>query len=52
MDTRTIPPEKQEDETMLEAIRKALDEGEASGVFEGDAFESVCEKMGWSPECL
>ena len=33
-------------ETKLAALRAAIDEGDASGVFEGDAFDSVIAELG------
>ena len=40
---------KLEEEHMAKtlALRQALDEGLASGVYEGDAFESVARELGW-----
>jgi putative addiction module CopG family antidote len=34
-------------EEKISALRVAIEEGEASGVFEGDAFASVRREMGW-----
>jgi antitoxin ParD1/3/4 len=41
---------EQENQAKLIALRQALDEGEASGIFEGDAFASVRREMGWETE--
>ncbi len=41
---------KQEDDEKLAALRAAINEGYTSGIFEGDAFESVRIEMGWEPE--
>lgn len=38
---------EEEDAEKLSALRAAIDEGEASGIFEGDAFASVRREMGW-----
>ena len=38
--------EEREYETKLAALENALDEGEQSGVFPGDAFASVREELG------
>ena len=43
---RRMEREEQEHETKLAALRAAIDEGDASGVFEGDAFEYVLERVG------
>jgi antitoxin ParD1/3/4 len=41
---------RREDQLKLKALIAAIDEGEASGVFEGDPFESVRQEMGWTSE--
>jgi putative addiction module CopG family antidote len=38
---------EQEDEEKLTALKAAIDEGFSSGIFEGDAFASVRQEMGW-----
>jgi antitoxin ParD1/3/4 len=38
---RALEREEQEYEAKLEALRAAIDEGDASGIFEGDPFEYV-----------
>jgi antitoxin ParD1/3/4 len=38
---RALEREEQEYEAKLEALRAAIDEGEASGIFEGDPIEHV-----------
>jgi putative addiction module CopG family antidote len=40
---------KLEDEK-LAALRAAIHEGYESGIFDGDAFESVYTELGWEPE--
>jgi putative addiction module CopG family antidote len=47
---RALERERLEDEMKMQALEEALAEGEASGVFEGDAFESVRREMGWTAE--
>jgi antitoxin ParD1/3/4 len=42
---RTLEREEREYEAKLAALRSALQEGDASGVFEGDAFASVREEL-------
>ena len=46
---RTLERDEREDETKLAALRQALDEGIASGLFEGDAFASVRKQFGLPP---
>ena len=41
---RSLEREEQEHELKLAALRVAIDEGDASGVFEGDPFEYVRAK--------
>ncbi len=41
---------EEEEDAKLTALRGAVDEGEASGIFEGDAFVSVRREMGWESE--
>jgi len=41
---RTLEREEQEYKAKLEALRAAIDEGMASGIFEGDPFEYVRER--------
>ncbi len=36
-------------EAKLEALRKAIDEGFASGIAEGDVFAQIREKLGLKP---
>jgi Arc/MetJ-type ribon-helix-helix transcriptional regulator len=36
--------------TRLQQIHRAVDEGETSGIFDGDAFASVRRELGWEPE--
>jgi antitoxin ParD1/3/4 len=38
---RTLEREEREYELKLAALRAAIDEGDASGIFEGDPFEHV-----------
>ena len=38
---RALEREEREYEAKLEALRAAIDEGDASGIFEGDPFEYV-----------
>lgn len=40
---RTLEREEQLYEAKLEALRAAIDEGDASGIAEGDAFQQVRE---------
>ncbi|MBI2150791.1 MAG: type II toxin-antitoxin system ParD family antitoxin [Acidobacteria bacterium] len=42
---RTLEREEQEYEAKLAALRAAIDEGDASGVAEGDAFTRVRETL-------
>jgi antitoxin ParD1/3/4 len=42
---RVLEREEREYEAKLAALRAALQEGDASGVFEGDAFASVREEL-------
>jgi antitoxin ParD1/3/4 len=42
---RSMEREEQVYEQKLAALRKAIDEGDASGVFEGDPFEYVRERI-------
>ena len=37
--------EEQEEEAKLVALRKAIDEGDASGIVEGDVFKQVREAL-------
>ena len=37
--------EKQEHETTLAALRRAIDEGDASGIADGDVFARIREKL-------
>ena len=41
---------EEEEDAKLTLLRVAVDEGEASGIFEGDAFVSVRREMGWESE--
>jgi antitoxin ParD1/3/4 len=43
---RTLEREEREYEAKLAALRAAIDEGDASGVFEGDAVASVRRELG------
>ena len=46
MPTRKVNPnEDQQDEAKLTALRAAIDEGDASGVAEGDVFARVRESL-------
>jgi putative addiction module CopG family antidote len=45
---RVLEREKRESEAKMKALMEAIEEGEASGIFEGDAFESVKREMGWT----
>jgi putative addiction module CopG family antidote len=47
---RALEREKRENEAKMKALIDSIEEGEASGVFEGDAFESVRQEMGWTVE--
>lgn len=40
---RTLEREEQEHEAKLAALRAAIDEGEASGIAEGNVFGRVCK---------
>ena len=42
---RTLEREEQQFEAKLAALRTAIDEGDASGVAEGDSFERVRQKL-------
>jgi antitoxin ParD1/3/4 len=42
---RTLEREEQQYEAKLAALRKAIDEGDASGVAEGNVFARVREKL-------
>jgi antitoxin ParD1/3/4 len=42
---RTLEREEQQYEAKLAALRRAIDEGDASGVAEGDVFARVREKL-------
>jgi antitoxin ParD1/3/4 len=42
---RTLEREEQEFELKLAALRTAIDEGDASGVAEGDSFARVRQKL-------
>ena len=42
---RTLEREERLFETKLEALRSAIDEGDASGIAEGDAFAQVREAL-------
>ena len=42
---RTLQREEQQYETKLAALRAAIDEGDASGVSDGDPFERVREAL-------
>ncbi len=42
---RTLEREEQEYEAKLEALRAAVDEGDASGIAEGDSFARVREAL-------
>lgn len=43
---RSLERDEQEYEAKLAALRAAIDEGFASGVFEGNPFESVRKELG------
>lgn len=43
---RSLERDEQEHEAKIAALREAIDEGAASGVFEGDPFESVRKEVG------
>jgi putative addiction module CopG family antidote len=47
---RVLEREKREDEAKMKTLIAEIQEGEDSGVFEGDAFESVRRQMGWTAE--
>ena len=42
---RTLEREEQRYEAKLAALRNAIDEGDASGIVEGNVFERVREKL-------
>src|SRR5271170_4655513 len=42
---RTLERENQQYETKLAVLRASIDEGDASGIAEGNAFERVREKL-------
>jgi antitoxin ParD1/3/4 len=42
---RTLEREEQRHEAKLAALRTAIDEGDASGIAEGNVFERVREKL-------
>ena len=44
---RTLEREEREDEAKMVALIEAIEEGEASGIYEGDPFADVRRKMGW-----
>jgi len=43
---RTLEREEREYEVKLAALRAAIDEGDASGIADGDVFERVRQKLG------
>jgi putative addiction module CopG family antidote len=43
---RTLERERREDEMKMKALREAIDEGDASGVYEGDVFADLRAKYG------
>ena len=46
---RTLELEEQEHEARLVALRAAIDEGDASGVAEGDVFADLRKEFGMPP---
>jgi antitoxin ParD1/3/4 len=42
---RSLEREEKQYEVKLSALRRAIDEGDASGIAEGDVFERVREKL-------
>ena len=42
--------EECDDAAKLAILIEAIEDGEASGIYEGDPFESVRQKMGWENE--
>jgi putative addiction module CopG family antidote len=42
--------EECDDDAKLATLIEAIEEGEASGIYEGDLFASVRRKMGWESE--
>lgn len=42
---RTLEREEQEQRAKLKALRTAIDEGDASGIAEGDPFERVLRQL-------
>ncbi len=46
----TLERDEREDEAKLEALRAAIDEGDASGIAEGDVFARVFKKLGLAPD--
>ena len=41
---------EEEEDAKLATLRSAIDEGFASGIYEGDAFADVRREMGWESE--
>jgi putative addiction module CopG family antidote len=42
--------EECDDEAKMATLIESIEDGEASGIYEGDPFESVRRKMGWKNE--
>ncbi len=42
--------EECDDEAKMNYLRHAIDDGEASGVYEGDVFADIRARMGWVSE--
>ena len=45
---RTLERDEQEDKARLEALRSAIDEGDASGLAEGNIFNQIRSEFGLS----
>ena len=47
---RALLRQEQEDALKLRRLEQDLDEGDASGDFEGDPFEAAYAEIGWHPD--